>query len=154
MSDPVFDLSELGAQSPERSAAPNPSESPLSVRIVPRESFEERGGVLLPLPGTEAETVAIRRALGDERARDELVALRGVEATEAQFRRNVEGKVLLHLATHGIVDERKGSLFAALALTPPAGEAVDADFHPIEPLNSNQFDDSGDGKAGSVLTTA
>ena len=37
------------------------------------------------------------------------------------------GKRYLHLATHGLVDERRGALFAALALTPPPAETTDSE---------------------------
>ena len=54
-----------------------------------------------------------------------MVVLKGLEASEPRLRAQVEGKRYLHLATHGLVDERRGALFAALALTPPAGEEAE-----------------------------
>jgi CHAT domain-containing protein len=48
-----------------------------------------------------------------------VTALRGVDAKEPAVRAALEGKRYLHLAVHGIVDEGRGDLLAALALTPP-----------------------------------
>jgi CHAT domain-containing protein len=45
--------------------------------------------------------------------------LRGEEAREPAVRAALEGKRYLHLAVHGIVDQGRGNLLAALALSPP-----------------------------------
>jgi len=44
--------------------------------------------------------------------------LHGAMATEANVRANVAGREVLHLACHGLVDQRHGNFFGALALTP------------------------------------
>jgi CHAT domain-containing protein/tetratricopeptide (TPR) repeat protein len=44
--------------------------------------------------------------------------LRGAMATEANVRANVPGREVLHFACHGLVDQRHGNFFGALALTP------------------------------------
>ena len=92
-----------------------------------RGGFSTRGGVLVPLPGTARETEAIREFLSAVDATRDITVLSGLDATERRLREVLKGKRYVHLATHGLVDERKGSLFAALALTPPAGEAVTLD---------------------------
>jgi CHAT domain-containing protein/tetratricopeptide (TPR) repeat protein len=58
-----------------------------------------RGG-FAPLPGTAAEAAAVGARLGD----GTLVVV-GSEATEARLRREVKGRRVLHLATHGFVRE-------------------------------------------------
>jgi CHAT domain-containing protein len=45
-------------------------------------------------------------------------ALRGALATEANVRANVLGREILHFACHGLVDQKHGNFFGALALTP------------------------------------
>ncbi|MBL0173597.1 MAG: CHAT domain-containing protein [Gemmatimonadaceae bacterium] len=87
---------------------------------VTRSSFVDGGGILAPLPGTASETDAIRAAFGVSPSSGGVVALQGREATEANLRPALLGTRFIHLATHGLVDESRGALFAALALTPPA----------------------------------
>ncbi|MFN8177506.1 MAG: CHAT domain-containing tetratricopeptide repeat protein [bacterium] len=50
-----------------------------------------------PLPGTEGEVESIAREWTGARV------LRGVDATEAAFKADAPGKLILHLATHGVV---------------------------------------------------
>ena len=85
-----------------------------------RDSYERAGGLLIELPGTALETEEIRKAF----ASSGVLPLTELKATEPQLRENVSGKRYVHLATHGLVDERGRSLFSALALTPPPGEAT------------------------------
>ena len=47
------------------------------------------------------------------------MVLQGIEATEPALRAVLPGKRFVHLATHGLVEADRSSLFAALALTPP-----------------------------------
>lgn len=92
-----------------------------------RASYVRAGGLLARLPGTALETEAIELAYGDEAAR-KVITLQGLDASERQLRAMVsEQPGILHLATHGLVDERRGSLFASLALTPPVDEAMSLD---------------------------
>jgi len=89
-----------------------------------RAAYLETGGTLARLPGTAVETRRIREALegvGD------VVVLQGKEAREPAVRRELAGKRFLHFATHGIVDDRRGSLFAALALAAPPKVAAGDD---------------------------
>lgn len=81
-------------------------------------------GALERLPGTSLESRAVRDAL--EGVAD-VVALEGQAAREPAVRREIRGKRYLHIATHGLVDEGEADLFAALALTPPAGQAPRGD---------------------------
>jgi len=81
-------------------------------------------GALERLPGTEMETRNIRAALEGTAA---VTVLEGLGAREPAVRRQLPGKRYLHLATHGLVDQRGGDLFAALALTPPAGGVATGD---------------------------
>ncbi len=72
------------------------------------------------LPGTATESVAVRGALGPIA---DVTVLDGPEAREATVRQALAGKRYVHVATHGLVDEAGGEIFAALALTPPPGGA-------------------------------
>jgi CHAT domain-containing protein/tetratricopeptide (TPR) repeat protein len=125
LSDPVFDPA--GADVSRRGAAKvaDAPKDPAAAETVTRDEFVRSGGTLRRLPGTEAETDAIVDALRTESGTPGFSALRGLDATEDQLRTHLPGKRFLHLATHGLVDERKGGLFAALALTPPPGETAD-----------------------------
>lgn len=79
------------------------------------------GGPLLPLsqlPGAEAEAVAIAPLLNTD-------PLLGAAATETAVRERLADADIIHLATHGILDERQG-LSSAIALT-PTGEKHELD---------------------------
>jgi CHAT domain-containing protein/tetratricopeptide (TPR) repeat protein len=92
-----------------------------------RERFARAGEALTPLPGTAAETGAILAVFGDVRARGEVLALQGTRADERSVRAALAGKRILHIATHGIVDERRNELFAALALAASPGGSAESD---------------------------
>ena len=80
---------------------------------------------LARLPGTAAESRAVRGAL---EAVADVVVLEGEGARESAFRREIAGKRYVHVATHGLVDQVGGEIFAALALTPPpAGSSAGDD---------------------------
>ena len=126
LSDPVYDPAEVAEL---MAAGKLQQEEPEVVSGIGRETqtrnaFERAGGSLARLPGTAVETGAIRDAIG-EAALGRFVALQRLDATEPALRSAIEGKAFLHLATHGLVDQRAGSLFAGLALTPPATETAD-----------------------------
>ena len=133
LSDPVFDPAQLSLPRPAeiRPATPGASGGATSAAAVTRNSYERFGGSLAALPGTAAETEAVRKAFAPDAAAaaagGAVVVLQRLEATEARLRPALGGKRFLHLATHGLVDERGGSLFAALALTPPGSEKAAAD---------------------------
>ncbi|MEO0868167.1 MAG: CHAT domain-containing protein [Cyanobacteria bacterium J06642_11] len=65
---------------------------------------------LTPLPGAEAEAVAIAPLLNTS-------PLLGAAATESVVRQRLADADIIHLATHGLLDERQG-LSSAIALTP------------------------------------
>jgi len=75
-----------------------------------------RGGALARLPGTAHESDLVREAMGGVA---DVVVLRGEQAREPAVRAELGGKRYLHIATHALVDQEGGDLFAALALTPP-----------------------------------
>ena len=80
-----------------------------------------RGNSLSPLPGTERETASVVAAFG----KDRVTVLCGDAATEAAVRRAIADKEIIHLATHGIVSQRRSDLLAALAFTPVASPQLD-----------------------------
>jgi CHAT domain-containing protein/tetratricopeptide (TPR) repeat protein len=71
-----------------------------------------------PLPGTARESDAVTAAFRTRAPGVSLTVLRGAEAGEPAVRAALEGKRYLHLAVHGVVDEGRGDLLAALALAP------------------------------------
>lgn len=78
------------------------------------ESPEAKPEPLDPLPGAEAEALVIADLLGTE-------PLIGAEATEENIAQQMENASLIHLATHGLLDELEVLGFrtpGALALTP------------------------------------
>jgi CHAT domain-containing protein len=74
---------------------------------------------LAPLPGTAAEAAEVEEAL--ERQGTQVVVLAEAEAREPAVRSAVRARRhrYLHFATHGLVEEGRSELLAALALTPP-----------------------------------
>ncbi|MDZ7292988.1 MAG: CHAT domain-containing protein [candidate division KSB1 bacterium] len=119
LSDPIFDPQKVAwAQQEQKSKEPTASlgdTDSLSVSFALRNSFERAGGVLLRLPGTARETEKISKAFNKNR----VTTLMRLDANEAKLRTELPGKRYLHLATHGLVDQQRSTLFAALALTPP-----------------------------------
>jgi CHAT domain-containing protein/tetratricopeptide (TPR) repeat protein len=109
VSDPTFDLGEILRSGFDR-------EPVIKDRVdVVRAGFERAGGTFDRLPYTAEETEAIRAAFGVE----EVMVLQELNATEQSVRDAMGGDHrYLHLATHGLVDERRGSMYASLALTP------------------------------------
>lgn len=69
---------------------------------------------LTPLPGAEAEAVAIAPLLNAN-------PLLGAAATESTVRDRLADADIIHLATHGLLDERQG-LSSAIALTPVSAQ--------------------------------
>ncbi len=54
--------------------------------------------------------------------------LSGATATESNVRAQIANRRFVHLAAHGLIDQRYGNLFGAIALTPPpAISAADDD---------------------------
>jgi CHAT domain-containing protein len=86
------------------------------VQLAARSSYSALGGALAPLPysGWESDWVAAvfqRSGVGS-------VQLRGAEASEANLRRQIAGRSIIHLACHGLADQAYGNFFGALALSP------------------------------------
>ncbi|MEM8600448.1 MAG: tetratricopeptide repeat protein, partial [Bacteroidota bacterium] len=125
LSDPLFTASEVAEAFAQAEANQATADSTAMVSgnlallaDATRDAYERAGGSLARLPGTAAETAAIRRAFG-EAADRVVVTLQQAEAREPAVRTAVAGKRYLHFGTHGLVDEHSGHLFAALALAPP-----------------------------------
>ncbi|MEM9806101.1 MAG: CHAT domain-containing tetratricopeptide repeat protein [Cyanobacteria bacterium P01_D01_bin.56] len=74
---------------------------------------------LTPLPGAEAEAVAIAPILNTN-------PLLGAAATESAVRDRLANANIIHLATHGLLDEQQG-LSSAIALTPVSNTNPDDD---------------------------
>lgn len=90
--------------------------------------YRTSGGRLTRLPFTAQETEWVTSAFGDAGiAADKLLAH---SATEQNVRQNVDGRKIIHLACHGLVDQLHGNFFGSLALTPA-------------PLDSRNADDDG-----------
>jgi CHAT domain-containing protein len=70
------------------------------------------------LPGTKLECQRIAQAFAATGSGVQL--LLGREATEKNVTLALPGRGLIHLAAHGLVDERPGNLFGGIALAPPA----------------------------------
>ena len=131
VADPVFDVQELiaAAEAPALEAeasgtdATRASGDPPDLAELTRRSYERAGGVLARLPGTRRESEALARVFGSSRVE----SITGAQATETRVRERLPAKRYLHFGTHGLVDERRNSMFSALALTPPAEETASAD---------------------------
>ena len=74
------------------------------------------GRKLDPLPHTENEVAWVVANFLD--AGFPSLALKGSQATEAEVRTQIAGRRIVHLACHGLTDQRYGNFYGALALTP------------------------------------
>ena len=111
LSGAIFDLGEVRlAQINNRS----------SVR---RAGFTRAGVGLDPLPYSIEETKKIQEAFGE----NEVTVLQGLNATESDLRKSLGNHRYLHLATHGLVDQRGSTMFARLAVTPVEAAEPDPD---------------------------
>ncbi|MCH8042207.1 MAG: CHAT domain-containing protein [Planctomycetes bacterium] len=90
---------------------------PGSLAGTSRDAYFSLGGQLPALPGTDLECAKVQAALG----KDRVTVLRRAEATEANVRAAIAGKRFVHLAAHGLVDQKHDNLFGAIALTVPEG---------------------------------
>lgn len=111
LSDPIFDPADLARSSGHPVTAGSRSAALLAEGPLPR------------LPGTTREKDKLLELFG----RDRVEVLERTGATEAALRTALPEKRWLHLATHGLVDEASGSLFASLVLTPPLDREASAE---------------------------
>lgn len=74
------------------------------------------GGRLDPLPETDSEVDWIVKDFRD--AGLSSVAFKGKQATEDTVRQQIAGRQIVHLACHGLTDQKYGNFYGALALTP------------------------------------
>ncbi len=87
--------------------------------------YRTAGGRLTRLPFTAQETEWVTSAFSEAGiAADKLLAH---SATEQNVRQNVDGRRIIHLACHGLVDQQHGNFFGSLALTPAPPDSRKAD---------------------------
>jgi CHAT domain-containing protein len=94
------------------------SEETALAQATPRSRYAGLRGNIEPLPFTGWETTWVSQTF--KQSGIAVAYLRGDAATEAAVRHNAQGRRILHLACHGLVDQAHGNLFGALALTPGA----------------------------------
>jgi CHAT domain-containing protein len=88
--------------------------------IATSDEYRVLGGLLTPLPGTMAECRAVEQAIASGSPGADVMLLAGASATESNVRAKIINRRFVHLAAHGLVDQRYGNLFGAIALSPPA----------------------------------
>jgi CHAT domain-containing protein/tetratricopeptide (TPR) repeat protein len=127
-------LGQVAALKPQQQGRRNTPHSSLvvgnptmpSVSLIPGEPPEQ----LAPLPGAEKEAIAIAPLLQTQ-------AITGKQATKAAIVQKMSSARIIHLATHGLLDERRG-LGSALAFAP----------------DSNRSTGKGDRASSGLLTAA
>ncbi len=84
--------------------------------VTSRARYSTVGGRLARLPFSATESTWVADAF----QRDGIAAgvLKQQDATEAKVTYNMPGRKVVHIATHGLVDQAHGNLFGALAFTP------------------------------------
>ena len=98
-----------------------------AAEIATSSEYRTLGGLLTPLPGTMAECHAVEEAIATGAPGSDVVLLSGPAATEGNLRQKIVGRRFVHLAAHGLVDQRFGNLFGAIALSAPAAIASSTD---------------------------
>ena len=93
-------------------------------RSPPAANIARWAGLLTPLPGTLAECHAVEEAIATGSPGADVVLLTGAAATEGNVRAKIGDRRFVHLAAHGLVDQRYGNLFGAIALTRAAVDHV------------------------------
>ncbi len=91
--------------------------------LTPAMRYRSFTGKLSRLAYSSWELAWIAEVFG--RAGIKVRQLRGERATEANVREEVGGRRFVDFACHGLVDQRYGNLFGALALSPGSGNAAD-----------------------------
>jgi tetratricopeptide (TPR) repeat protein len=128
LSNPIYDATEvaqmLKGQKVEGAtvAVPGALLSDTLLASVTRDSFERAGGSLAKLPGTARETEVIQSVF--KASTGSVLSLMELAANEPKLREGLPGKRYIHLATHGLVDQQRRSLFSALAVTPPLAQTT------------------------------
>jgi tetratricopeptide (TPR) repeat protein len=109
---------------PQTESASANGASGASSELPARSRYTMAGGMLarLPFSGLEAQEVA--KAFNDQGIKAALYT--GAAATERALRYWAPGRTVLHLACHGLADQKFESLFAALAVAPGPRAALDA----------------------------
>ena len=92
--------------------------------------YQALGGMLSVLPATLEECRSVKQAIEASSPSADVEMLTGEDATEANVRQRIHNRRFVHLAAHGLVDQRFENLFGAIALTPPkvAASADDDGF--------------------------
>lgn len=85
--------------------------------------YRALGGELSRLPFSAWETTWLEQVFGKYGITVE--KLTRADATEANVRRKLDGRRVVHLACHGLTDTTYGNMFGALALTPGSGRTPD-----------------------------
>ncbi len=115
--EPVLTVGNPTYSPPDAPAAP--SMPGLVGQLAARSRYSALGGKLTPLPFTDQESGWV--ADGFARSGIQSARLAGAAATEANVRRQVPGRRIVHLACHGLTDRAYGNFYGALALTPGSG---------------------------------
>jgi CHAT domain-containing protein len=111
VSNPAYPQGAAGGA--QRAQPQGPTVQPMP--SVPHFTLPELWGQLPLLPGTAKESESIS-SFFDPKA---VMALRGAQATKKALVAALPGRHVIHIAAHGIANDRFGNLFGALALTPP-----------------------------------
>lgn len=90
--------------------------------VTAAERYRSGNGLLGDLPHTQLESNWLCSWL--QKAGFATNQLTGPQATEDAVRQSIAGKQLIHFACHGLVDNRNGNFFGALALAKPAAGGV------------------------------
>ncbi|WP_254513528.1 CHAT domain-containing protein [Anatilimnocola floriformis] len=112
----------LSVSRPQTSALTAMVASSRGSSLTAGERFRSAGGQLADLPHTELESNWLCQWLG--KVGFAATKLTGPQATEDAVRKSIVGKQLIHFACHGLVDNRNGNFFGALALAKPADGSV------------------------------
>ena len=106
----------LTVGNPQYGRAAPKNESLVAASELSRDMLVGLSGPLPALPGSARECERLAQAF--EQRGLPVVTLLGELATKTRFVKAARGQGIIHLATHGLVDERHGNLFGAIALTP------------------------------------
>jgi CHAT domain-containing protein len=107
LGDPAYDEAGAGRPTPARSALAD---------LTSRSRYSTVGGRLTRLPHSATEMQWVASDFND--AGIKAATLSGANATERGVRYWSSGRRVLHLACHGLSDQKYGNFFGALALTP------------------------------------